>query len=197
MSALLLLVRHGETDWNAEGRSQGQDGPGLNDRGRSQAEETARRLLGRPLAALYSSDLPRALETARIVAQTLGGLEVRRDPRLRERHGGVFQGLLGDEIAARFPDHVAALRVDPLDSAPPGGETLRQTARRAQQALDEIAARHPDRQVGVVSHGGLIGVLRFLRGDHSAARFWELIPDNAEVVEMTWPAADGSDRVGL
>ena len=97
----LLLARHGETDWNREGRWQGGSDTSLNERGREQARELAQQLDS--VDAIYSSDLARAAETAAIIAGTLG-VEVRVDPRLRERSFGDWEGLNAEEIEQRFAE---------------------------------------------------------------------------------------------
>src|SRR5579871_2475081 len=102
----LLLARHGETDWNSERRWQGHADRPLNDTGRAQAAELAESLDGTAIAAIYSSDLARARETAEIVAARLG-LTVVLDPGLREVDVGDWSGVRHDEVAARFPEGFA------------------------------------------------------------------------------------------
>ncbi|MBI3763708.1 MAG: histidine phosphatase family protein, partial [Chloroflexi bacterium] len=109
----LWLIRHGETDWNVEGRWQGQTDPPLNESGRAQAEALAAQLAGIRIEAIYSSDLQRAHTTARIIARGLG-LPVRLDARWREIDQGEWEGLLVTEVAARYPDELAARRSDPV-----------------------------------------------------------------------------------
>jgi broad specificity phosphatase PhoE len=133
----LLLARHGETEWNREERYQGHADPPLNDRGRAQAEELAARLAAEPVDAVYSSDLRRAAETAEIVGARLG-LPVVDEPGLREIDVGSWQGLTKTQIDGRAWD----------------GETYEHHAERVTRALREIAARHPDGRVLIVSHGG-------------------------------------------
>ena len=99
----ILLVRHGETDWNLERRWQGHIDRPLNDVGRAQARALADRLDSEPFAAVYSSDLARARETAEIVAAA-HGLPVHLDPRLREADVGEWSGLTADEIERRYPE---------------------------------------------------------------------------------------------
>jgi broad specificity phosphatase PhoE len=99
----LIVVRHGETEWNAEGREIGQLDSLLTPRGVDQAERLAQRLGRMPIAMIYSSDLGRAMKTAEILAAACGA-DVRPEPGVRERHMGVFQGLTGPEIRRQFPD---------------------------------------------------------------------------------------------
>lgn len=160
----LLLARHGETDWNREGRWQGHTDIALNDRGRAQAEALAAELVGTPISAVYSSDLARAAETARIVAARLG-VPVRTDPRLRELHLGGWEGLTTPEIEERYPDEIARWRADDDSNALGGRESYAQMGERVVAALTEIAAAHPAGEVLVVLHGGPIrGLLAHAAG---------------------------------
>ena len=133
----LLLVRHGETDWNAEGRLQGHTDRPLNEYGRRQARRLADELAGEELAAIYSSDLLRARETAEILGERLG-LPVVLEPELREKNWGNWEGLTPAE----------------RDGVAFAGESTEEHAARTLRALRRIAARHPDGRVLVVTHGG-------------------------------------------
>lgn len=148
MPTEILLVRHGETDWNRDRRWQGHADPPLNEEGRRQAQALAEALAGEDVAAVYSSDLLRAHETARIVAERLG-LEVTALPDLREVDVGSWSGLTRDEIAHRFP---GAERWE-------GGETREEMAERVLGAVRRIAAAHPGGRVLVVTHGGPVRAL--------------------------------------
>jgi phosphoserine phosphatase len=141
----ILLVRHGETDWNRERRVQGHSDTPLNETGRTQARALLEEIVGEEIDAVYSSDLLRAHETARIVAEARG-LEVTAIRDLRERHFGSWEGLTGDEILVRFPDAA--------DGPWGDGETKQEMRRRVLDALQRIAEAHPDGRVLVVSHGG-------------------------------------------
>lgn len=138
----ILLARHGETDWNRELRIQGHADEPLNQLGREQARELARSLDEVPFAAVYSSDLRRALETAEIVAAE-HDLPVRIDPGLREIDVGSWEGLTRDEVLERFPDFQR-----------PDGETRDAHRERIVAALTRIAQAHRGEQVLVVTHGG-------------------------------------------
>jgi broad specificity phosphatase PhoE len=141
----ILLVRHGETDWNLERRVQGHSDRELNERGRTQARALADELEHEPLDAIYSSDLARAYETARIVAERKGmAVTATRD--LREKHFGSWEGLTDEEIFRRFPQ----ARNSPWGD----GETTRALSERVLGALRRIAETHPDGHVLVVAHGG-------------------------------------------
>ena len=146
----LLIVRHGETDWNAELRFQGHADRSLNETGRAQARALADELADVEAEAIYSSDLARARETAEIVGERLGlpVIEVRE---LREIDVGNWEGLTSDEVAARFPDASGGWRQ---------GETYDDLAARVLPALERIARAHPAGRVVVVGHGGTIRTLR-------------------------------------
>jgi broad specificity phosphatase PhoE len=135
----ILLARHGETDWNRDLRFQGHADAPLNDTGRAQAGRLAEALRSEELAAVYTSDLRRAAETAEIVGGALG-LPVVADPRLREIDVGSWQGRTRAEI----------------DGAPWDGETYDHHRERAVAALLAIAASHPSERVLVVAHGGTL-----------------------------------------
>lgn len=150
----LVLLRHAESTWNAEGRWQGQADPPLCERGRAQVEAAAPGLANGGFAGLYTSDLRRASETAAILGGALG-LVPRPDPRLREFHVGLWSGLTHAEIEARWPGQYARFRIRELDFRPGGGETPQELQQRVEAAFDDIAARHPDARVLVVSHGGV------------------------------------------
>jgi probable phosphoglycerate mutase len=154
----ILLVRHGETDWNASGRIQGHNDTPLNAAGRQQAQRTAQRLAREPIKALYSSDLARAFETATIIGAPLG-LTVVASARLRERQYGLWEGLTAAEIQMRYPEQFAIWRARTTDFAPPQGETRSELLTRALAELQTIARRHVTDMVAVVTHGGLCYVL--------------------------------------
>lgn len=153
MTTTLLLVRHGETDWNRERRFQGHADPPLNDRGRRQARELASTLAGDGISAVYASPLLRARETAEIVAAELG-LAVALDDRLMEVDVGSWSGLTRDEIEARFPEEFVRWRTG--GHGWEDGETYEELAARALQALLGIGAAHPHETVLVVGHGGTV-----------------------------------------
>lgn len=154
----LCLVRHGETAWNTERRLQGHIDIPLNDNGLAQAEATARSLHGAAFAALYSSDLQRARQTAAAITRH-HGLDAAPDQRLRERHYGFFQGLTYEEAARRHPEFYRRFKArDPELAFPECGESLGTFAARVRAALNEIAARHAGDTVLVVTHGGVLDI---------------------------------------
>jgi probable phosphoglycerate mutase len=165
MNTELILIRHGETAWNRERRMQGQTDTPLSDTGRAQADAVGRRLARHPFAALYSSDLSRAWETAAAIARAhVQGHDIRREPALRERTFGVFEGLTYDEMAQRYPDEHARFSARDPDYAVPGGESPRQFFERSLACLEAIARAHEGESVVVVTHGLVLDTL------HRAAR---------------------------
>lgn len=152
----ILLVRHGETDSNAEGRIQGQTNTPLNERGRSQAQALADELAGEAIAAVYSSDLDRARETAEILAGRLD-LPVVVDPALRERNFGSWEGRTVDELEARWPGAWARWREG--DEGEGDVEDHLALAARVRDAIHRLAAAHPGERILVVAHGGAMRVI--------------------------------------
>lgn len=179
----LHLVRHGQTDWNLEGRWQGQADVALNDRGREQAQLSAQKLAAIPLEAIYTSDLVRAVETAREIAR-LNPAPLWLEPRLREIHQGEWQGLRVEEIQARFAQAYNRRRLDPLAVAAPGGETTQQVRDRALAAVRDLVARHPQGNVAVVSHGYTLAVLLTHFQKLPFERVWEQVPKNGEITVL-------------
>ncbi len=155
----IVFVRHGETDWNRERRVQGSLGASINEAGREQARGLSRLLWEVPLQAVYSSELPRAVETASYVAGP-HALGVVTDPRLNEIHHGDWEGMLESEL----PDLPLYLRWrdDPTSVTLPGGESLQAVHERAVAAMRDILARHQESEglVAVVSHQVVLALLK-------------------------------------
>jgi len=161
----ICLVRHGETEWNAARRIQGQIDIGLNETGVAQARAAGRGLKEAGIAALYSSDLKRAWTTAGEIGTALGLVPV-AVPEMRERRYGVFEGLTYAEAQARFPDGYAAFEGRNADYDFENGESLRAMFARVTDKLQAIAALHPAQSVLVVLHGGVLDVInRFVRNN--------------------------------
>lgn len=159
----ICLVRHGETEWNAERRIQGQIDIGLNETGLRQAAAAGRWLKSAGIMALYSSDLKRARTTAEAIGAALG-LVPALLPEMRERRYGVFEGLTYAEAQARFPEGYAAFEGRNADYNFEHGESLRDMYARVTGKLIEIAAAHPGQSVVIVLHGGVLDIVnRFVR----------------------------------
>jgi alpha-ribazole phosphatase len=179
----LILARHGKTAYNMQGRYQGQTDVPLSSTGRQQAARLAERLAREEVDAIYASDLQRAWETAAVVSVP-HGLSVLAEPRLREMGFGEWEGLTYEEIQQRYPQQLPAWDADPLNVAPPGGETLAQVAARVQSAVDEIARAHADQTVLMVSHGGPLRVLLCLALGSSPWAHWQFNLDVASVSQL-------------
>jgi probable phosphoglycerate mutase len=181
----VFLLRHGETAWNVDGRIQGQLDLPLNERGQWQARRLARAMVGEPLAAVYSSDLQRARDTANGMA-AVAGLAVQTEPRLRERAFGDFEGLTFEQIEQRWPEQALRWRQrDPAFGAV-GGETLGEFYARSVEVALQLAARHPAQAIAIVAHGGVLDCLyRAAVGiGLGAARTWQV--SNAAINRLLW-----------
>ena len=155
-STRLLVARHGQSEWNAIGRWQGQADVPLSDEGMRQAAG-AGLLLG-TFGAVWSSDLERASLTAAIIAEIIGIGPVLIDPRLRETNVGPWEGLTHDEVETSWPGFLEEHR------RPDGFEPYDDAARRMIAAFVDIAAQSPGEEVLVISHGGVIRAVRRLLG---------------------------------
>lgn len=182
----ILLVRHGETDWNRDERWQGQAGPALNERGRVQAEAVAARLVGREPTALVTSDLPRAVETAQTIADATA-LEMVLEPGLREVDVGSWSGLTREQARDTDPDGFERWMAG--ESGWAGGETYDQMHLRVVAALDRLAANHQAGTIIAVAHGGAVRAgachAAGLPG-HDRRRFVGCA--NCSVTELLYPA---------
>ncbi len=174
LTTRVLLVRHGQSEWNAIGRWQGQADPPLSDLGRRQAREAARAIGA--VDAIWASDLQRAAETAAIISSDLGVGPVVLEPDLRERDAGEYSGLTRSEIEERFPGYLEARK------RPPGWEPDEHLLARALRVVHEIARAVPGGDVLAVTHGGLVYTLE----DHLGAARARLAN-----TEGRWIAVDG------
>jgi probable phosphoglycerate mutase len=154
----VIIVRHGETEWNIKSIRQGNLDSRLTEKGMAQAKALAQRLAREHFTALYSSDLGRAVQTAEEVASVTGH-EIITDPRLRERHLGIFQGLSGEEIKQKHPEEYKLHRSLGPDYVIPGGESVKQQVARNIAYLNEIGSKHLGETIVVVTHGGVISGL--------------------------------------
>ena len=174
MTTLLYLARHGQTDWNCQGRYQGQIDIPLNDRGREEARSLAEKLQQSRPTAVWASDLSRARETAAIVAAP-HNLPVQIHPGLREMHFGSWQGLTWQQIEQSFPEACSMWIVDSLGYNIPGAESVGEMEQRFKQALREICGKYPGGTVFVVTHGG---PMSRLLSELAADEFWEMLQGN-------------------
>lgn len=171
----IILIRHGQTDWNAATRIQGHTDIALNHRGRWQAQRLGQSVGHEALAAVYASDLARAVDTAQPVAAACG-LQVQTDVGLRERGFGVFEGRTFAEIETLWPDQAQRWRRRDPRFGPEGGETLADFYERSVRTVHALARRHEGQAVAMVSHGGVLDCLyRAATGQAlDAPRTWEM-----------------------
>ena len=156
-----IIVRHGQTQWNHRGIRQGHLDSDLTEKGVAQAKALGIRLARENFTCLYSSDLGRAVHTAKMIVDVTGHRIV-TDARLRERHLGIFQGLNGEEIKAKFPEEHRLHRTVGPDYVIPGGESVRQQVARNVAYLTEIAPKHLGETIVIVTHGGVLsGLFRY------------------------------------
>lgn len=154
----VLLIRHGQTDWNVDGRWQGTLPVGLNDVGRAQAKALASHLSHRRISSIYASDLPRAFDTAKTIGDQFGIVPI-TDMRLQEFNLGVFQGLTRDEIRQRYPLEYSNFEADYWNYVISQGESRRALQNRAYAAFNDIVSKAIGPEVAIVSHGGTIRML--------------------------------------
>ncbi len=156
----LLLIRHGQTDWNIEGRWQGALPVGLNDIGRTQAQALATYLARRQIGSIYSSNLPRAIDTAKAIGESIG-IVPQTEERLQEFNLGVFQGLTRDEIMQRYPNEYRDFEADYWNYVVTNGESRRALQDRAYDVFQYIVSQATGPEVAIVSHGGTIRMLLY------------------------------------
>lgn len=185
MTARLWLVRHGQTAWNCEGRYTGHTDLSLNAAGLEQAGLLAERLAGERFAAVYSSDLLRARQTAAAVAARLG-LPVQLDARLREVLQGEWEGMLVGDIRARYAAELQRWRADPVQARPPGGESVGEVEVRVSAAANDIARAYPGQNVLVISHGLTIATLIAKARGLPLTQVFDFAPPNIEPVVIEW-----------
>jgi broad specificity phosphatase PhoE len=178
----LMLVRHGESEWNAQRRYQGQSDVPLSALGRRQVELIAEQLAGDKIDAIYASDLVRAWQTASAIAEKIG-LEISPEPRLRELKFGILEGLTFDEAQAQYPQMIAAW-LDDFNRPPEGAETIDLFNARVVSLLDELKQKHDEQTVLLVAHGGSLSeILRVALG-LSREKRWYLEMGNASLSEI-------------
>jgi broad specificity phosphatase PhoE len=182
----LLLIRHGETDWNSAGRIQGHTDIPLNARGIEQAEKLAARLANEKVNAVYTSPLVRARVTADLIAQKLGIAAI-PDDRLKEKYLGDFEGITGAEFEQQHGEIYRAWRESAVHYPLPGEETLAALQERVRAFLDYVRGEHPHgTQIVIVSHGGTLSMfIATLIGldIHARFPFWF---DNASISRVDW-----------
>lgn len=185
----LLLARHGETDWNRDRRWQGHADRPLTPRGRAQARQLGRLIADEDLVGAYSSDLRRARETAELA---LAGrvVDLIALPELRERSFGSWEGLLDDEVPARFPGDYELWESGEGHGAS-DAEPFASVVARVQDAVHRIAGDHPEGAVLVVSHGGPLRVMHALAGGLDFVQHRRSIPEVGNCAVSRCAVRDG------
>lgn len=176
----VILVRHGQTLWNLEMKYQGHCDVALTKKGEEQAKRVAQRLADENIAAVYASDLSRALKTAECIAKK-HNLSVVAIPGFREINFGEWEGLTYESINNQWSDTMATLFTHPDETQIPGGETFRAVKERATLALGKLVAEHPDQTIVVVSHGGTIRTLLCSVLNIHLNHLWNIKQDNTAV----------------
>lgn len=188
----IVLVRHGETDWNVEKRLQGHIDIPLNEVGVRQAAALGRALAGETFDAVFASDLQRAVQTAAVIA-TPRSMPVQQDAGLRERCFGAFEGLRPQDIEAQYPQEFVLWRARDVQAQFPAGERVAETLQgfyeRVNTALDRVIASGAHRRIAVVAHGGVLDcIYRRAKGIAlDVPRDFEML--NASINRLTWDGA--------
>lgn len=181
----LWLVRHGQTDWNLEGRYQGRSDVPLNTIGLDQVRDLANRLRGKRFVAIYSSNLKRARQTAEVLEAKLG-LPMIVDQRLKEACLGDWEGKLFKDISEDYVDEMEERRKNPVHARPPGGETVAEVASRVAQVADDIVRSYPVGPVIVVSHGLALATLICQAKRLPLSMAYSIIPNNVKPAVIEW-----------
>lgn len=184
----LLLCRHGATDWNLAGRYQGQSDIPLNEVGLAQAETLADDLQQEPITAIYSSTLSRAIRTAQIVAER-HDLDVLQDARFNEINQGVWEGLTVEEIVLDYPDDYRVWSERPLETRPPGGESIAEVQERVLQAMWDVHREHTNGLVVIVAHKVSLAVIHSAATGEPLQEELKHLPANAAVARCVWSDA--------
>lgn len=180
----LLLIRHGETEWNRSGRFQGQQDIPLSRTGCRQAECLHKRLANTQLDSIVSSDLSRAYETAHTISQG-HHTQVEVDPRLRETNFGVWEGLTRRDVARQYPDVWSQRQKDWLHTRIPGSELPGDVRDRALACIDEHCARE-EGTLAIVSHGGTLRLVVAAMLDAASSQVYRLMFGNASVSALEY-----------
>ncbi len=183
MSLRILLIRHGETVWNSEGRCQGFSDISLNAAGQEQAAALARALRGRRLDAVYSSDLARARKTAEMIAES-HQLQVQTDARFRELNQGQLEGKKLTDLLSDHPELLRDWMARPAEVVMPGGESMRSLQQRAWAALSDVVGLHDHGLVAVASHNLAILSIVCKAIELDLDKFRRLRLNNASITEL-------------
>jgi phosphoserine phosphatase len=177
MTTRVILARHGETDWNKEGRYQGQIDTDLSERGIKQAELLGLTLKEVHIDHIYASPLKRAFETAGAVAKHKKK-EIGRLEGITEIAHGTWEGMLANEISDKYGDLVKQWHTNPRDVQMPEGENLTDVQSRAMKALDEVVKKHPNETILIVSHDATLKAIICGVLEIDLKNFWQIKQDN-------------------
>ncbi len=185
----ILLIRHGQTDWNIEKRAQGHTQTSLNKNGVKQAKELAEKLKNIDIKAIYSSTLSRALQTAEIISEGHNkAISIIKNEGLTERKFGILEGLTRKEFYNKIPDIDEKLEKNRADWKPPEGNSLRELQSQFLETFEDIVKKHKDDEIiAIVTHGGAIKTLLvYLLKQPLESMFQLRSPANCEVIEIVW-----------
>ena len=171
----IIVIRHGETEWNVEGRYQGQADPPMNQHGKEQARLLAHQLKQLNIDLLYSSPLKRAEQTARIICE-VSKVPLIFESRLMEINQGDWQTRLRSEIEELYPVVFSKWETEPWSVTPPNGEHLSQVQARVYDAITDIIEYHPDQKVGIVTHRIPIALIKM--------KYQGLDPENVRRIDL-------------
>jgi broad specificity phosphatase PhoE len=180
LTTRLILIRHGQTEWNRYERFRGRADIGLDSTGMEQARAIAQRASSWHPAAIYSSPLRRALETAQPLATRLS-MAVEQIPDLTDVDYGLWQGLTVDEARRAFPEAFSQWRDSPRDVCFPQGESMQGVRQRASGAIDRLVSRHPEQSFVVVSHVVVCRLLILHLLGLDSSHFWRIRQDNGAI----------------
>jgi broad specificity phosphatase PhoE len=189
-SVRIFLARHGETEWNVEGRWQGHSDSRLTPRGVEQALKLAEALSDEPLAAVYSSDLPRALNTAGYVAAP-HGLEPIPDHRLREIDTGLWTARLGADIRAESPAEMERWVRRPWEHRMPRGESLGEVQSRCLAFVEDRVPRHAGEAIAIISHGAVTQTILAHAMGRPLTSLWLGQVENCQISRLEWMPSAG------
>ena len=174
-----ILVRHGQTQWNKEGKYTGQSDIPLNQTGIEQAEAASADILKLEPDLIFSSDLQRAIQTAHLIRADQPSIPLITDKRLREIHQGEWEGLQETEIKKRFEEQFKIRKENPLETAPPGGETIGEVYDRVRDFLREMQKKHDGKTILIVAHGVVLAIIELISCGDPIEKVLDHIPKNA------------------
>jgi alpha-ribazole phosphatase len=174
MAMKLILIRHGETLWNAQKRYCGSTDIGLSAKGKKQARRLKEKLNGTSVHKIYTSGRKRAIQTAKIIFQ---GAKINNMPDLNETHFGIFEGLTYGEIVKKHPKLYKSWLGNPTEVKIPGAEEIKQFCLRVRESLSLILSRHQNESIVVITHGGPIRVILCDALKYNLKDFWQIEQD--------------------